>query len=76
MSINLINTANLKVTPFGKIKIDNITYVDVNKLTMHIEHKLGERCEVDWAGTAIPIYDRTRTNVMGKSIFICWSATV
>lgn len=29
------------------------SYVDVNKLTMHIDRKPGEKCEVDWAGTNI-----------------------
>jgi len=29
-----------------------------NALEYHKQHKAGEDCEVDWAGTAIPYYDR------------------
>ena len=32
-------------------------YVDRNKLTMHIQHKPGDKLMVDWAGTTLSIYD-------------------
>lgn len=33
-------------------------YVDQNHLTMHIQHKPGDKLMVDWAGTKLEIYDR------------------
>ena len=33
-------------------------YVDQNRLTMHIQHKPGDKLMVDWAGTKLTIYDR------------------
>jgi transposase len=33
-------------------------YVDKNRLTMHIQHKPGDKLMVDWAGTTLPLYDR------------------
>ena len=33
-------------------------YVDQNRLTMHIQHKPGDKIMVDWAGTKLAIYDR------------------
>lgn len=33
-------------------------YVDQNRLTMHIQHKPGDKLMVDWAGTKLSIYDR------------------
>ena len=33
-------------------------YVDKNRLTMHLQHKPGDKCMVDWAGTTMNIYDR------------------
>ncbi len=32
-------------------------YVDQNRLTMHIQHKPGDKLMVDWAGTTLEIYD-------------------
>lgn len=32
-------------------------YVDKNKLTMHVQHKPGDRMMVDWAGTVMTYYD-------------------
>lgn len=54
----------LKYTQFCNVYKD---YVESNKLTMHIDRKPGERCEVDWAGTTIPIYDRTLENIVDKA---------
>ena len=33
-------------------------YVDRNKLTMHIQHKPGDKLMVDWAGTKLSFFDR------------------
>ena len=33
-------------------------YVDQNRLTMHIQHKPGDKLMVDWAGVKLTIYDR------------------
>ena len=33
-------------------------YVDQNRLTMHLQHKPGDKCMVDWSGTTMKIYDR------------------
>lgn len=38
-------------------------YVNKNKLTMHIQHKPGDKLMVDWDGTTLPLYDK----VTGKS---------
>lgn len=41
-------------------------YVNKNRLTMHIRHKPGDKVMVDWAGTPIPLYDKT-TGDSGKA---------
>ena len=51
----------LKYTQFCNVYKE---YVEDNKLTMHIERKPGERIEVDWAGTTIPIYDATQKEIV------------
>lgn len=33
-------------------------YVARNKLTMHIQHKPGDKLMVDWAGTTLPLFDK------------------
>lgn len=50
----ILGEDSLKYTQFCNIYKD---YVEDNKLTMHIERKPGEKIEVDWAGTTIPIYN-------------------
>lgn len=52
-----IDTKYLKYTQFCNVYKD---YVESNKLTMHINRRPGEKCEVDWVGDTIPLYDRTR----------------
>ena len=32
-----------------------------------MEHKPGERCETDWMGSTIPIYDISLTNIIDKA---------
>lgn len=45
-------------------------YLEVNKATMHFEHKIAERTEVDWAGTTIPIVNRTTGEVTKAYLFV------
>ena len=33
-------------------------YVDRNRLTMHVQHKPGDKLMVDWAGTKLEVHDR------------------
>lgn len=42
------------------------SYVDQHRLTMHIRHKPGDRLMVDWAGTAMPLYNPV-TGVASKA---------
>jgi len=37
-----------------------------NRLTMHIEHKAGEKAQVDWAGQKVPYIDAV-TGVAGAA---------
>lgn len=37
-------------------------YAAQNKLTMHFQHKPGDKLMVDWAGIALPLYDKTTGN--------------
>ena len=32
-------------------------YVDQHRLTMHLQHKPGDKCMVDWTGTTLSFYD-------------------
>lgn len=45
-------------------------YVDRNKLTMHIQHKPGDKLMVDWAGTALPLYDSVTGDVCKVYLFV------
>ncbi|MFQ7290365.1 MAG: hypothetical protein ACLRPV_16530 [Lacrimispora saccharolytica] len=48
-------------------------YVAKNKLTIAYQHKPGDKLMVDWAGTALPLYDK----VLGTAArFICFVATL
>ena len=61
---NALNEPYLKYTQFCNVYK---SYVEQNKLTMHIDRKPGERCECDWAGTTIPLYDLTQQNIIAKA---------
>lgn len=64
----LLNESYLKYTQFCNVYKE---YVESNKLTMHINRKPGEKCEVDWAGSTQPLYDKSLQNIIGKAyIFI------
>lgn len=45
-------------------------YVDKNKLTMHIQHKPGDRLMVDWAGTTMPLYDKITGGCCKTYLFV------
>lgn len=45
-------------------------YVNVAKATMHIEHKPGEKLEVDWAGNTANIVDRNTGDFIKAYVFV------
>lgn len=45
-------------------------YVAQNKLTMHIQHKPGDKLIVDWAGTALTLYDKITGNSSKVYLFV------
>lgn len=45
-------------------------YRNLNKATMHFDHFPGERIEVDWAGSTIPIYDLMTGEVKKGYLFV------
>lgn len=59
-----LNETYLKYTQFCNVYKK---YVETHQLAMHIEHKPGERCETDWMGSTIPIYDISLTNIIDKA---------
>lgn len=45
-------------------------YVKKNRLTMHINHKPGDRVMVDWDGTTMNVYDEYTGEVMPAYLFV------
>lgn len=45
-------------------------YCKTNKATMHFNHSPGERIEVDWAGTIIPIYNSYTGEIEKAYLFV------
>lgn len=45
-------------------------YLELNKATMHFEHKIAEKIEVDWAGTTIPIVDELTGEASKGYLFV------
>ena len=45
-------------------------YVAQNKPTMHIQHKPGDKLMVDWAGTVLPLYDKTTGDSCKAYLFV------
>lgn len=45
-------------------------YIEKNKATMHFEHMIAERIEVDWAGTTVPIVDELTGEVSKGYLFV------
>ncbi|MEG0309225.1 MAG: IS21 family transposase [Clostridium sp.] len=45
-------------------------YVNVAKATMHIDHKPGEKLEVDWAGNTAKVVDRNTGDIVKAYVFV------
>ena len=45
-------------------------YVNQNRLTMHIQHKPGDKLMVDWAGTKLVVYDRYTGSTQNCYLFV------
>ena len=45
-------------------------YIEKNKATMHFDHKVAERIEVDWAGATVPIVDELTGEVSKGYLFV------
>ena len=45
-------------------------HVDRNRLTMHIQHKPGDKLMVDWTGTTLPLYDRLTGTMCKVYLFV------
>lgn len=58
------NKPYLKYTQFCNVVKD---YAKSKNITMHIEHKPGVRCEVDWSGQYFWLYDETLRNKIAKA---------
>ena len=56
-----------KSTQFNKLYGD---YVHKTKLTMHIEHKPGEKMEVDWAGNTARIINTDTGEPIKAYLFV------
>lgn len=46
------------------------TFAVTSKATMHIDHKPGEKLEVDWAGTTMPVVDSITEKEVGAYLFV------
>ena len=42
----------------------------MTKSTMHIEHKPGDTCSVNWAGTTLTVIDRDSGEVLSAYLFV------
>lgn len=52
-------------------------YIERNKATMHFEHKVAERIEVDWVGTAVSIVDELTGEVSnGYHIYFLYNLVI
>ena len=45
-------------------------YLEVNKATMHFEHKVAEKIEVDWCGTTVPVVNELTGEVTKGYLFV------
>lgn len=45
-------------------------YLEVNKATMHFEHKVAEKIEVDWCGTTVPVVNELTREVTKGYLFV------
>ena len=58
---------HLQYSQFCKLYRD---FVDRHHLTMHIQHKPGDKLMVDWAGTTMPLYNSVTGSVTKAYIFV------
>lgn len=58
--------------PMAKTKFNEgySEYAERNNLTNHIEHKPGERCEVDWSGPTMHYVDRDTGEIIKVYLFV------
>lgn len=56
----------------GKTKFcsDYARYCQTNEISNHLQHKPGERCEVDWSGPTMKIIDRTTGKAETVYLFV------
>ena len=55
---------------YSKFCDDYSKYTASNEITNHLEHKPGERCEVDWSGPTMKIVDRYTDEVTKVYLFV------
>ena len=55
---------------YSKFCDDYSKYTVSNEITNHLEHKPGERCEVDWSGPTMKIVDRYTDEVTKVYLFV------
>ena len=58
---------HLMYAQFCKVYHD---YVDINRLTMHIQHKPGDKLMVDWAGTTMTLHNHVTGEQCKAYIFV------
>ena len=58
--------------PMAKTKFNEgyNEYTSVNNLTNHLEHKPGEKCEVDWSGPTMHYVDRDTGEIITVYLFV------
>ena len=58
--------------PVGRTKFNEgyTEYTAENHLTNHLEHKPGERCEVDWSGPTMHYVDRNTGEIIKVYLFV------
>ncbi len=55
---------------FTQFRFHYHRFVQTTKATMHLNHKPGERMEVDWAGQTASVVDRITGEMIPASIFV------
>lgn len=55
---------------YSKFCDDYSKYTVSNEITNHLEHKPGERCEVDWSGPTMKLVDRYTSEVTKVYLFV------
>lgn len=62
--------ANQNYLQYAQFCVRYRQFAQKTKATMHINHKPGEKCSVDWAGTTINIYDRETGEELPAYLFV------